>query len=119
MPGLYVPLSEFKQSAKDIVGSATEGGSNVLDNSYGGNGIKGWASQAAQNASTKVMSTIGKFIKKNRVKLKYGTKVYLVDGSAQERAKRQEQRERQSQRRQFNTATYNGDYARDAYSDYE
>lgn len=119
LPGLYVPQSEFKQSAKDIVGSATEGGSNVLDNSYGGNGIKGWASQAAQNASTKVMSTIGKFIKKNRVKLKYGTKVYLVDGSAQERAKRQKQRERQSQRRQFNTATYNGDYARDAYSDYE
>ena len=55
------------------------------------------------------MSTIGKFIKKNRVKLKYGTKVYLVDGSAQERAKKQEQRERRAQRRQFNTATYNGD----------
>lgn len=85
LEGLYVPESEFRTTAKDI-GSSAMSSNQIIDQTTTSNtGIKSWASQAAQNASQKVMSAIGKVIKKNRVKLKYGTKVYLVDGS-QERS---------------------------------
>lgn len=81
LPGLYVPLSTFRETTKDIASSAMQGG-NILDNnSTSSNGIKGWASQAAQNASQRVMNALGTAAKKNRVKLKYGTKVYLIDES--------------------------------------
>lgn len=81
--GLYVPLSSFRQTSKEIIGSATQGGTNIVDNTGSSTGIKGWASQAVQNASQQVMNAIGKAARKNRVKLKYGTQVYLVDGSQQ------------------------------------
>lgn len=72
LPGLYVPLSTFRETTKDIASSAMQGG-NILDNnSTSSNGIKGWASQAAQNASQRVMNALGTAAKKNRVKLKYG-----------------------------------------------
>lgn len=81
LPGLYVPLSTFRETTKDIASSAMQGG-NILDNnSTSSNGIKGWASQAAQNASQRVMNALGTAAKKNRVKLKYSTKVYLIDES--------------------------------------
>ncbi|MDY3936650.1 MAG: conjugative transposon protein TraM [Prevotella sp.] len=79
--GLYVPVSAFKQTTKDIMGSATQGGTNIVDNGTSSTGIKGWASQAVQNASQSVMNTVNKVVRKNRVKLKYGTLVYLIDGS--------------------------------------
>lgn len=81
LEGLYVPESEFRSTAKDIGSSAMSGGQMLDQTNTSGTGIRGWASQAAQNASQKVMSAFGKIIKTNRVKLKYGTKVYLVDGS--------------------------------------
>ena len=39
-----------------------------------------WGMQAATNAYQKTSNAIGKAIKKNKVKLKYGTFVYLVNG---------------------------------------
>lgn len=80
--GLYVPQSSFKETSKDVLSTSLSGGSNILDNTTSSSGIKGWASQAAQNMTTKAMSALGKAARKNRVKLKYGTKVYLVDASS-------------------------------------
>ena len=81
LPGLYVPLSTFRETTKEIASSAMQGG-NVMDNSSSsGNSIANWANQAAQNASQRIMNALGTAAKKNRVKLKYGTKVYLVDES--------------------------------------
>lgn len=81
LPGLYVPLSRFRETAKDVASSAMQGG-NIMDNTTNSTtGIKGWASQAAQNASQRVMTALGTAAKKNRVKLKYGTRVYLIDSS--------------------------------------
>lgn len=81
LPGLYVPLSSFRETAKDVASSAMQGG-NIMDGSTTtSGGIKGWASQAAQNASQRVMNALGTAAKKNRVRLKYGTRVYLVDSS--------------------------------------
>lgn len=80
LEGLYVPQSNFRETTKDIASSATQG-SNLTESSTGGAGIKSWASQAMSNATQKAMSALGKGIKKNRVRLKYGTKVYLIDSS--------------------------------------
>lgn len=86
--GLYVPQSSFRETTQDVASSAMQGG-NILDNTTtSGTGIASWASQAAQNASQKVMQAIGKAIKKNKVRLKYGTKVYLVDGSQKDKSNR-------------------------------
>lgn len=90
LEGLYVPLSNFKETSKDIISSSLSGGGNILDNNTTSTGIKGWASTAAENISTKAMNALGKAVRKNRVKIKYGTKVYLVDSSSnyQERKRR-------------------------------
>ncbi len=82
LEGLYVPISQFKETAQDVVSSAMQG-SSIIDNSSatGTGGIKNWANTAVQNASQRVMSALGTAAKKNRVRLKYGTKVYLVDES--------------------------------------
>lgn len=88
MQGLYVPLSSFRETTKEVASSAMQGG-NIMDNTTtSSSGIKGWATQAAQNASQRVMNALGKAAKKNRVRLKYGTRVYLVDGSQKERSNR-------------------------------
>lgn len=89
MEGLYVPVSSFRETAKDVASSAMQG-SNIIDNSTttGNNGIKNWANQAMQNASQRVMSALGTAAKKNRVRLKYGTRVYLIDGSQRDRNER-------------------------------
>lgn len=81
LQGLYVPQSQFRETAKDVASSAMQGG-NIMDNSTSSStGIKSWASTAMQNASQRVMNAIGTAAKKNRVRLKYGTKVYLIDES--------------------------------------
>ena len=80
LEGLYVPQSSFRETTKDIASSATQGG-NLTESGTGGTGIKSWASQAMSNATQKAMSALGKGIKKNRVRLKYGTKVFLIDSS--------------------------------------
>lgn len=82
--GLYVPQSAFRETTKEVLGSATQGGTNIVDNNTTSTGIKGWASQAVQNASQQVMNAVNKVVRRNRVKLKYGTLVYLIDGSQQE-----------------------------------
>lgn len=86
--GLYVPLSAFRETSKEILGSATQGGTNIVDNTTSSTGIKGWANQAVQNASQQVMNAVNKVVRRNRVKLKYGTIVYLIDGSGQEKKQR-------------------------------
>lgn len=105
LQGLYVPESSFRESAREIAGSATEGGTDMTDNSSSGSGIRGWASQAARNVSEKTMEAFNKLVKKNRVRLKYGTRVYLVDGSQQERSSNR--RRNQSQQGQYRTQYQN------------
>ena len=88
LEGLYVPQSSFRETTKEILGSATQGGTNIVDNTTSSTGIKGWANNAVQNASQHMMNAVGKAVRKNRVKLKYGTLVYLIDGSRQEKRNR-------------------------------
>lgn len=76
--GLYIPESQFRETAKDVVGSATE--QNMQFNNTGTGSMAQWVAQATQNAYQKTSQAIGKAIKKKSVRLKYGTHVYLING---------------------------------------
>ena len=52
-----------------------------MNTASSGNSLTQWGMQAMQNAYQKTSNAIGKAIKKNKVKLKYGTFVYLVNGN--------------------------------------
>ena len=82
LEGLYVPASAFRETAKDIAGAATTG-SMMMNNTSSGNSVTQWANQALQNAYQQTSNAISKAIKKNRVRLKYGTQIYLVNSSQQ------------------------------------
>ena len=80
--GLYVPASQFRETAKDIGCTAMQGNMN-LNQTSGGTSVSQWAGQALQNAYQKTSNAISKAIKKNRVRLKYGTQVFLVNSKQQ------------------------------------
>lgn len=80
MEGLYVPNSSFRETAKDIAGGALDNSMTLNNNTSGMDNVTQWGWNAIQNAYNKTSSAISKAIKKNKVKLKYGTFVYLVNG---------------------------------------
>ena len=78
MEGLYVPSSQFRETSKDVASGAVTG--NVdMNNTNTGSSFSQWGMQTVQNAYQKTTNAIGKAIKKNKVKLKYGTFVYLIN----------------------------------------
>jgi len=87
LEGLYVPASSFRETAQDI-GSSAMSSNMQMNTGNGGNSIAQWAGQALQNAYQKTSNAISKAIKKNKVRLKYGTQVYLVNARANERRAR-------------------------------
>ena len=78
LEGLYVPESSFRETSKDVASGAVTGNMSLNSGSYG-NSLSQWGMQAIQNAYQKTSNAIGKTIKKNKAKLKYGTFVYLVN----------------------------------------
>lgn len=79
MEGLYVPNSQFRETSKDVASGAMSGSMSMNTGTYGNN-LAQWGMQAVNNAYQKTSNAISKAIKKNKVKLKYGTFVYLVNG---------------------------------------
>ncbi|MEF8803882.1 MULTISPECIES: conjugative transposon protein TraM [Bacteroides] len=79
MEGLHVPNSQFRETSKDVASGAVSGNMN-MNTGTTGSSLAQWGMQAATNAYQKTSNAIGKAIKKNKVKLKYGTFVYLVNG---------------------------------------
>ena len=78
MEGLYVPSSQFRETTKDVASGAVTG--NVdMNTTNTGSSFSQWGMQTMQNAYKKTTNAIGKAIKKNKVKLKYGTFVYLIN----------------------------------------
>ena len=80
MEGLYVPNSQFRETSKDVASGAMSGNMSMNTGTYG-NSLAQWGMQAVNNAYQKTSNAISKAIKKNKVKLKYGTFVYLVNGN--------------------------------------
>ncbi len=83
MKGLYVPESQFREAAKDISSQALNGGMNVTDGMTTNNSITQWASTALQNAVQQGTQAVSKIIRKNKVRLKYGTQIFLVNGKTE------------------------------------
>lgn len=78
LEGLYVPASAFRETMKDIGGSALQGGG--LNMGMGtGSSITQMATQAVTQAYQQTSNAISKAIKKNKVRLKYGTQIYLIN----------------------------------------
>ena len=78
LEGLYVPSSQFRETTKDVASGAVTG--NVdMNTTNAGSSFSQWGMQTMQNAYQKTSNAIGKAIKKNKVKLKYGTFVYLIN----------------------------------------
>ena len=78
MESLYVPSSQFRETSKDVASGAVTG--NVdMNTTNTGSRFSQWGMQTMQNAYQKTSNAIGKAIKKNKVKLKYGTFVYLIN----------------------------------------
>ena len=74
----YVPSSSFRETAKDVASGAFN--SNMSMNTGGnGNSLTQWGMQAIQDAYQKTSNAISKNIKKNKVNLKYGTFVYIIN----------------------------------------
>lgn len=78
MEGLYVPNSSFRETTKDIASGAMSSNMSINNGSYSNN-VAQWGMQAIQNAYQQTTGAIAKAIRKNKVKLKYGTFVYLVN----------------------------------------
>ena len=79
MEGLYVPNSSFRETSKDVASGAMSGNMSMNTGTYG-NSLAQWGMQAVNNAYQKTSNAISKAIKKNKLKLKYGTFVYLENG---------------------------------------
>ena len=71
-------LGKFIETAKEIGGSAMQQ-SMSLDGSSSKASVAQWANQAVQQAYQRTSQAISKAIRKNKVTLKYGTRVYLVN----------------------------------------
>ena len=81
LEGLYVPSSSFRETSKDVASGAMSNTSSLTSgNTSGGNALTQWGNQAISNIVQKTSNAIGKSIKKNSAKLKYGTFVYLING---------------------------------------
>ena len=77
--GLYVPSSSFRETTKDVASGAMSSTMNINDGTSSGNMLSQWGMQTIQNAYQKTSNAISKAIKKSKVKLKYGTFVYLIN----------------------------------------
>lgn len=78
LEGLYVPSSQFRETSKDVASGAVSGNMNI-NTSGTGSSFSQWGMQAIQNAYQKTSNAVGKAIRKNKVKLKYGTFVYIIN----------------------------------------
>lgn len=78
LEGLYVPKSSFSETAKDIA-SGTVSQSMSINDGTSTSTTGRWGMQALQNAYQKATNALSKNIRKNKVKVKYGTQVYLIN----------------------------------------
>lgn len=88
LEGLYVPRSSFRETSQDIASGAISQSMNLNDGSSNGSSFGRWGMQAIQNAYQKTTNAISKNIRKNKVKVKYGTQVYLINSKEKNRNNR-------------------------------
>ena len=87
LEGLYVPSSQFRETTKDVGSGALSNTSTLTNTTTSGNSLASWGAQAISNAVQKSSNAVSKAIKKNKVKLKYGTFVYLINSRSNNKGK--------------------------------
>lgn len=87
LEGLYVPSSQFRETTKDVGSGALSNTSTLTNTTTTGNSLASWGAQAISNAVQKSSNAVSKAIKKNKVKLKYGTFVYLINSRSNNKEK--------------------------------
>lgn len=80
LEGLYVPSSTFKETFDDAASSAMSQNMNINNGTSTDNNFGQWAMQGVQQAYQRTSQAISKAIKTNKVRIKYGTKVFLING---------------------------------------
>lgn len=80
LEGLYVPQSNFRETAKNVGSGAMSGSMSFNSSGASGDQVKTWGLNALNNAYQKTTNAISKAIRQNKVHLKYGTQVFLVNG---------------------------------------
>ena len=88
LEGLYVPRSSFRETSKDVASGAMSQSMTINDGSTNSS-MGRWGMQALQNAYQKTANAISKSIRKNKVKIKYGTQVYLINSREKKQTKNQ------------------------------
>ena len=87
LEGLYVPSSQFRETTKDVGSGALSNTSTLTNTTTTGNSLASWGAQAISNAVQKSSNAVSKAIKKNKVKLKYCTFVYLINSRSNNKGK--------------------------------
>ena len=88
LEGFYVPESAFRETMKDVGSQALSGsGLNVRENMTTGTSVANTAANVLQSTYQRVSQAISKRIKQNKVKLKYGSHVYLVNSRSLKQSK--------------------------------
>ena len=86
MEGLYVPRSSFRETTQDVASGAMSQSMSINDGSATSS-MGRWGMQALQNAYQKTANAISKGIRKNKVNIKYGTQVYLINSKEKKQTK--------------------------------
>ena len=86
MEGLYVPRSSFRETSQDVASGAMSQSMSINDGSATSS-MGRWGMQALQNAYQKTANAISKGIRKNKVNIKYGTQVYLINSKEKKQTK--------------------------------
>ena len=86
MEGLYVPRSSFRETTQDVASGAMSQSMSLNDGSTTSS-LGRWGMQALQNAYQKTANAISKNIRKNKVNIKYGTQVYLINSKEKRKEK--------------------------------
>ena len=86
MEGLYVPRSSFWETTQDVASGAMSQSMSLNDGSATSS-LGRWGMQALQNAYQKTANAISKNIRKNKVNIKYGTQVYLINSKEKRQTK--------------------------------
>ena len=86
MEGLYVPRSSFRETTQDVASGAMSQSMSINDGSATSS-MGRWGMQALQNAYQKTANAISKDIRKNKVNIKYGTQVYLINSKEKKQTK--------------------------------
>ena len=87
LEGLYVPKSSFRETTQDIASGTLSQNMSLNNGSSNSSTLGTWGMQALQNAYQKAANAISKNIRKNRVQVKYGTHVYLINSKEKRNGK--------------------------------